>query len=331
MEPQQQNRFSDQVRSQADLLQGVLDSSSLRRQIHEAVEGLHRVHRIWLVGTGASLHVAELGAAMLGEAGRAAQAVSSMHFVEWAPVVGPHDGVLVISHSGTTSYALSARSQAFNAGLAVFSITREGSGLPNAIEPISKEPSQTASVSYTAALMALAMLAGEMGAEAYLNEHLSQVPGAVRNALQGPPATLPADPERLVVFTGSGPASVTARAAALTFREAARVPAEGFDIESLLHGNAVPLDGRDTLVALTTPDPGGMVAAVAGAATAAGIKTISIGEPAPLSPVLAQIPLTVRLQLAASTLAVARGHDPDSVISGPWRNDALWRIGAPGT
>jgi hypothetical protein len=91
------------------------------------------------------------------------------------------------------------------------------------------------------------------------------------------------------------------------------------------------LDGRDTLVALTTPDPGGMVAAVAGAATAAGIKTISIGEPAPLSPVLAQIPLTVRLQLAASTLAVARGHDPDSVISGPWKNDALWRIGAPGT
>lgn len=265
---------------------------------------------------------------MLGEAGRAAQAVSSMHFVEWAPVVGPHDGVLVISHSGATSYARSARSQAFNAGLAVFTITREGSGLPGAIEPIVKEPSQTASVSYTAAIMAVAMLAGEMGAETCGRAHLSEVPGAVRDALAAPQADV-ADPERLLVFTGSGPASVTARAAALTFREAARIPAEGFDVESLLHGSAVPLDSRDNLVALTTPDPGGLVDKVATAAAAAGIRTTRIGEPSLLSPVLAQIPLTVRLQLIASTLAAARVQDPDRVITGPWRDEGLWRIGAP--
>ncbi len=327
-QPHVHYRFADQVRSQADALQGVLDSGSLASQIHEAVEGLHRVHRIWLVGTGASYHAAELGAAMLGEAGRAAQAVSSMRFVEWAPVVGPHDGVLVISHSGTTSYALSARSQAFNAGLAVFTITREGSGLPGAIEPIAKEPSQTASVSYTAAVIAVAMLAGEMGAEAYGRAHLAEVPGAVRDALAAPQADV-LDPERLLVFTGSGPASVTARAAALTFREAARIPAEGFDVEALLHGNAAPLDARDTLVALTAPDPGGLVEAVATAATAAGIRTTRIGGPSLSSPVLAQIPLIVRLQLAASTLAAARDQDPDNVITGSWRDEGLWRIGAP--
>jgi glucosamine--fructose-6-phosphate aminotransferase (isomerizing) len=330
MEPQGQHRFADQVRSQYDALQRVLDSSSLRAQLHSAAEGLHRVHRIWLVGTGASLYAAELGAAMLGEAGRAAQAVSSMHFVEWAPVVGPHDGVLVISHSGTTAYALSARSQAFNAGLEVFMVTREGSGLPNAIEPIPKEPSETASVSYTTSVLAIAMLAGELGADAYGREDLSRVPGAVRNALDDAPPALESEPARLVVFTGAGPASVTARAAALMFREAARIPAEGFDVETLLHGNAVPLDARDALVALTTPDPGGMVEAVAHAATAAGLKTSILNEPAPLSPVLAQIPLTVRLELAASTMAAARGQDPDTVITGPWKDDALWRLGAPG-
>lgn len=328
MQPQVQHRFAQQVRSQAEALQGVLDSGSLRAQIHEAVEGLHRVHRIWLVGTGASLHAAELGAAMLGEAGRAVQAVSSMHFVEWAPVVGPHDGVLVISHSGTTSYALSARSQAFNAGLAVFTITREGSGLPGAIEPVAKEPCETASVSYTAAVMAVGMLAGEMGAEAYGREQLSKVPGAVRNALEAPPIDL-LDPERLLVLAGSGPASITARAAALTFREAAHVAAEGFDVESLLHGNAAPLDARDHMLALTTPDPAGLTDAVASAASAAHIRTTRVQEPSPLSPILAQIPLTVRLQLAASVLAEARGQDPDHVIVGPWKNDALWRIGAP--
>jgi glucosamine 6-phosphate synthetase-like amidotransferase/phosphosugar isomerase protein len=155
------------------------------------------------------------------------------------------------------------------------------------------------------------------------------VPQAVKAALDATPLTLE-EPARLLVFTGAGPASVTARAAALLFREAARVPAEGFDVETLLHGNAVPLDGRDTLVALTTPDPGGMVEAVAGAAAAAGIKTSSLNEPAPLSPVLAQIPLMVRLELAASTMASAGGHDPDTVITGAWKDEALWRLGAPG-
>jgi glucosamine--fructose-6-phosphate aminotransferase (isomerizing) len=267
---------------------------------------------------------------MLGEAGRAAQAVSSMHFVEWAPVVGPQDGVLVISHSGTTAYALSARSQAFNAGLETFMVTREGSGLPNAIEPIPKEPSETASVSYTTAVMAIAMLAGQLGADAYGSEDLARVPEAVKDALDTEPLTLEPEPARLLVFTGAGPASVTARAAALLFRESARVPAEGFDVETLLHGNAVPLDGRDTLVALTTPDPGGMVEAVARAATAAGIKTSTLNEPASLSPVLAQIPLIVRLELAAGAMASARGQDPDTVITGAWKDDALWRLGAPG-
>ncbi|MGH2530470.1 MAG: hypothetical protein ACRDH0_14215, partial [Actinomycetota bacterium] len=54
---------------------------------HEAVERLAQCHRIWLVGTGTSLHAAELGAAMLHEAGRAAQAAPSMHFMNWAPPV----------------------------------------------------------------------------------------------------------------------------------------------------------------------------------------------------------------------------------------------------
>jgi glucosamine--fructose-6-phosphate aminotransferase (isomerizing) len=320
--------FATQVQGQAEALQDVLDSASLRLQVHAAVEGLHRVHRIWLVGTGASRFAAELGAAMLGEAGRAAQAVSSMQFVEWAPVVGPSDGVLVISHSGTTAYARSARSQAFSAGLAVFTVTRQGSGLPHSMEPVPKEPQETASVSYTAAILTLAMLAGEIGAETYARERLDAVPAAVRNAL-AEPAPEPLDPERLLVFTGSGPASVTARAVSLTFREAAHVAAEGFDVEGFLHGNAVPMDARDTLVALTTPDPGGLVEAVASAATAAGVHTTRVTEPSALSPVLAQIPLTVRLHRAASDLAARRGTDPDRVITGPWSDDALWKTGAP--
>ena len=75
------------IRSQPEELARI----AAQTPVHAAVERLHRAHRIWLVGTGTSQHAAELGAAMLNEAGRAAQAVSSMHFVTWAPHVAQQD------------------------------------------------------------------------------------------------------------------------------------------------------------------------------------------------------------------------------------------------
>ena len=55
------------------------------------------------------------------------------------------------------------------------------------------------------------------------------------------------------MITGAGPAAITAREGALKVREAARVLAEGYDVEYLLHGSAVPLGRRDHLVALDAP------------------------------------------------------------------------------
>src|SRR5436190_16232166 len=91
------------ILSQPDEIARIVEHTS----VHAAVERLHRSHRIWIVGTGTSLHAAELGATMLNEAGRTAQAVSSMRFVTSAPVVGAHDGVIVISHNAgdETAYA----------------------------------------------------------------------------------------------------------------------------------------------------------------------------------------------------------------------------------
>jgi glucosamine--fructose-6-phosphate aminotransferase (isomerizing) len=70
---------------------------------------------------------------MLQDAGRAAHAVSSMQFVRNAPIVGPHDGVVVISHTGETAYALAARALAFNAGVQTVMITRDGLGMNDSI------------------------------------------------------------------------------------------------------------------------------------------------------------------------------------------------------
>lgn len=300
---------------------------------HATIEGIRQAHRIWLVGTGTSQHAAELGAMMLHDAGRGAHAMSSMHFVNWAPPIDPQDAVILISHNaGTeTAYAGAAWTIAIHAGLGVVPITRRGGEMQGAIQTVDKETSHTYTVSYTAVLVLLARLALELGAEAIDAGALARVPDAVRSAISDPGTEAFAVPERLLVFAGEGPASVTAREAALKVREASRFASEGYDIEYLLHGHAVPLGGRDRLVLITPPDTDGLVAGVATAAEAAGVPVTRVREPSDLPPILAQIPLVVRLQLVALRFARERGYDPDVAIEGPWADEGLWAIGSPGS
>jgi len=320
-----------QIRAQPDALAAMIGSATLRDRIRVTAEGLHRARRIWVVGTGTSFHAAELGASMLQLAGRQAQAVPSMQFVDFAPIIGPQDAVIVITHTAETAYALSTRAQTFAAGLSLVMITKRGSGFPEAIETVDKESAETYTTSYTTALLALAMLARELGADDLTDDEIGEVPGAVAAALADPSIDGIVVPERLLVLVGAGPAAVTAREGALKIREAARFLAEGYDAEYLLHGSAVPLDGRDRLVALGPPDPAGIVEAVAVAAETEGLGMTRLQEVADVQPLLAQIPLTVRLQLLALRIAVERGQDPDTVIVGAWADPATWAIGAPPT
>ena len=298
---------------------------------HEAVERLAQCRRIWLVGTGTSLHAAELGAAMLYEAGRGAQAIPSMHFVNWAPPVDHRDGMVLISHNAgqETAYAAAAYRQAKDAGLRVLPLTRQGAGLPDALETVPKEASETYTVSYTAVLLLLARLANALGAESLSPDAIAKVPGAVADAIENPGIDRIVAPRRLLVLFGEGPASVTAREGALKLREASRFPAEGYDVEYLLHGSAVPLGGDDHLVALSPPDTDGLVRVVANAAEREGVRVTTLAETADLPPLLAQIPLTVRLQMLALRFAEARGQNPDRVITGAWGDAGLWGIGSP--
>jgi glucosamine--fructose-6-phosphate aminotransferase (isomerizing) len=322
--------LEQQIRSQPDELDRILSSHEVRAQVRAVAEGLHRARRIWVVGTGSSQHAAELGAVMIQEAGRSALAVPSMQFVGWAPNVGPQDAILVISHTHETAYAMAARALAFNAGMHVVTVTRTGASFPDAIATVDKETSETYTVSYTATLLVLAMLAGSLGADSLTGDALALVSGSVRNAIEAPRIDDIPTPERLLVIAGVGHATITAREGALKIREAARFLAEGYDAEYLLHGGAVPLDGRDRLLTLSPPSHDGFLDALGTAARAAGVGTSHLDEPAPLPPVLAQIPLTARLQMLALRIASERGQDPDKVITGPWADEGLWAIGAPG-
>ena len=317
-----------QIASQPEQLEAVLERPLSR----SAVERLSGASRIWLAGTGTSQHAAELGAWMFQEGGRAAHAMSSMQFANRTPPLGDGDALVLISHNATaeTAYAGAAWTRGTQAGISTVAVTRRGGALPDPVETVEKETSHTYTVSYTVALVQLARLAFELGAEAFGPDVLARIPNAVRSALADPATDAVAQPSRLLVVTGEGPAGVTAREGALKVREASRFPAEGYDVEYLLHGHAVPLNGSDHLVTLVPPDTQGLTAGVEAAARAAGIGVTKVEEPAELPALLAQIPLTVRLQRLALRFALERGQDPDVAIEGPWDDESLWAIGSPG-
>ena len=316
-----------QIASQPERLEAVLQ----RPLPPSAVERLADASRIWLVGTGTSQHAAELGAWMFQEGGRAAHAMGSMAFANRTPPLAGGDALVLISHSAgaETAYAGAAWTRAVEAGLPAVAITRVGGALADPVETVEKETSHTYTVSYTAALVQLARLAFELGAAAFSPEVLARVPDAVRSAIADPAPI--EQPGRPLAFTGEGPAGVTAREGALKVREASRFPAEGYEVEALLHGHAVPLDASDHLVTLVPPDTQGLTAGVEAAASAVGIGVTRIEEPADLPALLAQIPLTVRLQALALRFALERNRDPDVAIEGAWDDPGLWAIGSPGT
>ena len=316
--------LSDTIAAQAALLEAMLSV-----EIDGAVATIEPCRRVWLVGTGTSQHAAELGAWMLAPGDRAAQGISSAAFLAVAPPLDESDAVLVISHTAQSAFARRARERALAAGAGVVSITGRDRGWPEAIETIAAERSETYTASYLAALVVLARLAVALGAASFDEAPLSELPARVHAAGQAPPVLESAE-HRLVVLAGAGPAAVTAREGALKLREAARVLAEGYESEYLLHGSAVPLRSGDALVAVAPgADASGLTGQLVAAASREGLHTAVVQEPAGLDPPLQQVPLTARLQRLAAELADARGEDPDRVIVGAWADDALWRAGLP--
>jgi len=311
--------LADTIKAQPDLL-----AQALEIDLGDAAARLAEAERVWLVGTGTSQHAAELGALMLQERGGYARAFSSAAFARFGPEPEQTDAAVVISHTGGTAYAQAARAKLLSAGANIVAITGRGAGWAGAIETIDKERAETYTASYTTVLVVLARLAG------IDPEQLAEVPERARAAVADPGLADVTSSGRLLAFTGAGPASVTAREGALKVREASGMLAEGYEAEYLLHGSAVPLGSDDTLV-LVDPDADedGLVAGVGEAAEASGVTVTRIDEPEGMHPVLAQIPLTIRLQALASRLADERGSDPDTVITGPWKDDELWARGAP--
>lgn len=326
-----------------------MTGTALTRMIGQQADALERIseldlagpaaalagsRRVILTGTGTSQHAAELGAMMFCQAGLDAHWYAAGQWARWSPGPRPGDALVVITHTAQTAYAARVRAEALADGVPVVPVTGTGRGWPEAIGTVPPEESETYTVSYTAALAVLARLAHELGAADGAAGQLRQAAAEVRELCAAPDADGVAVPARSLAIVGCGPWGVTAREGALKIREGARMLAEGFDSERFLHGAAVPLTAADGLVLLEpAADPDGLTAALGAAAEREGIPvTVLTAAPvlwAPLPPLLAQIPMTVRLQLVAQRFAHLRHQNPDVVITGAWAEPVLWELGSP--
>ena len=299
--------------------------------VAEFADVLRGARRIHLVGTGTSFHAAELGAQLLERGGVHAVAVASADFARWHPEPAGDEAVVVLSHTGTTPYALAVRNRARIRGVPMVGIAGERSGWDNAILTPTDERSETYTVSYTAALGVLGLLANELAQTGTGPDAVRSAAGDVERVIAAPDVERVAPPRRALALVGPGPWGVTAREGALKLRESSRVLAEGFDPERLLHGAAVPYGSDDVLIVLEpAADADGLTGAVAAAAEAAGMTTFVFEDPArSLDPFIAQIAATVRLQLLALHMSARKGTDPDTVIVGPWTAEPMWELGGP--
>ncbi|HEY2477988.1 MAG TPA: hypothetical protein VGI17_04595 [Solirubrobacterales bacterium] len=316
--------LAETIAIQGRVLRHVLDLD-----LGPALERVEGAERVWLVGTGTSEHASCLGAAMLATAGLDARASSAAGFVAAPPRLDPGDALVVISHTTETAFARRVREDALAADVRLLTITGEGKGWPEAIEAAPPERSETYTASYLAALLVFARLTAALGGAEWGGDELAALPGLVEGA-GAEPLAVEAPPPRLTALFGAGPAAVTAREGALKLREASRVLAEGFEAEYLLHGSAVPLNRDDHMIALDpVGDPSGLTSGIADAAESEGIVVIRLDPPADLHPLLAQLPLTVPLQVLASRWADRQEIDPDRVILANWAAEHLWTAGAP--
>jgi glucosamine--fructose-6-phosphate aminotransferase (isomerizing) len=291
------------MKRQPDELRRLLADTAHVERAAERLVG----RRVLLVGTGTSWHAAHQGAYFLRLAGLEAWALQAADAATDGPRPGDGDALILLSHTGAKRFTSDTLERARADG--VPTVVIGGIGAPGAdIETVEQERSSAYTVSHLGALTRLATLAAALGAE--LGD-LAAVPPAVAEVID---ASAPSfePPQRGLDFVGAGINQWTAAEGALKVRETSRVFTSAYSVEQFLHGPAVAVDDRDTLVLL---DGGGALSErlgdVAAPAAKCGVRVHTIREQS-LGEPLSVFPLTAAVQRIAFESALAVGSDPDA-------------------
>ncbi|TMC39961.1 MAG: SIS domain-containing protein [Chloroflexi bacterium] len=226
-----------------------------------------------------------------------------------------------ISQSGESPDVIAVIDGARRQGCLTVAITNQGdSKLARAAElvlPLEAGPelSVPASKTYTASLLAMALISQALDPDPDFAAALEQVPAAIWRALEReeeidvlvPPLVGP----RAVVL-GRGFNFSTAEEIALKLSETSYVLARAWSVADFEHG---PIAIAEAGLPVLIVDGGGLVAAdlesVRARLEAKGAQVLHLFDVSGLPEELTPIPLAVLGQLLAHDVAVARGIDPD--------------------
>ena len=230
--------------------------------------------------------------------------------------------VVGISQSGESPDVIAVVGEGRRQGALTLAITNEaGSKLARAAElvlPMEAGPelSVPASKTYTASLLALAMISEAMDPDEGFEAALAAVPPAMRAALRDEaavePMVAPLMGPRAVVL-GRGFNFSTAEEIALKLSETSYVLARAWSLADFEHGPiAIVEAGMPVLIV----DGGGPVASglaeLRERLEAKGCHVLYLRDQSGLPEELTPLTLAVRGQLLAHAVAIARGMDPDT-------------------
>jgi glutamine---fructose-6-phosphate transaminase (isomerizing) len=331
----------DAIHQQPALIRRMLTEHA--EKVASAARAAAKKERLWIAGIGSSLYTALMAEHFFRHltCSRAfVRAEQSFEFVRYPQPIGAGDAVIVLSHTGGTTYSIESLKLAQDRGALTITISgeNENEAMRSAdflINTCEQEASFAYTKSLTCALARLALFSLHF-AEAR-GEHISaarqaleRVPDEMEQALAAEPlmrkiANEIAARGRLVLF-GAGPNWPTAREIALKIKETSFEAAEGAETEQLLHGPFAEVDERMTIIGLLAGGPADDRArTILRAATEAGAHCIALHVPSAApdnsASVWAEVPaieewlspfvFLVPLQLLTYFLALARGTNPD--------------------
>ena len=230
-----------QIRSQPSEIDQSLSSPTTREQVHLAAEGLHRAG---VCGSSARAPKPACRRARRRDADESRPCRSrrpAMQFVTQAPVIAPRDGVIVIHAKGEDRPTLAVRSHSPSPADSTRSRSRSAARISPERSRRSTPRPQTYRSTTTAPRGARPDRT-RAGRRIVLRGGTLVRAAQIQAAIDDPGIDPVPRPVGCSSSREAGPAGVTAREGGVEDPRG-RTLAEGYDVEYLLHGSAVPLDG----------------------------------------------------------------------------------------
>ncbi len=287
--------------------------------------------RVRLTGIGTDLHVARAGEHLLRSIGINAFSANAFDLALFPSGFEPGDVVIVISHTGTSRYAIESLNRAVQSGLKTVVLTSTESPLTDADVVIGTTPPEESPVPAamtTSALAVIAAIAARIEPDSSLASAVPAVPESLRSMLPARQTALQVAEmvlgrTRRTIITGVGGLAPIADLGALLARLAAHLPVTGMHLEEVIQGGLLGLEPDDLVIHLAAQGAADeRHAEFANLAAGIGLHRWKIGgspdiatwhTPLPRVPeVIAPLLSCVPLQWLALETARLKGTNPDA-------------------